>query len=171
MKLTNTVSSTMCHFIVVSEVTEKLMEIFLLMALKIEYWTRCQWSAICDLKVNTSWPFLRLPALNCVSKCASSSFSFSQIYVCRFKVIYGIQAKLYRENSISVCNYFGNWWPGLSLRCICISSKLSEQNPFRFLTSRHDKRAKEECSVMGPWIIVRYLTVEKTVTAPYSLIA
>jgi len=81
--------------------------------------------------------------------------------------MYGIWAKLYRGNNINVCNDFGNWWSGLSLRCICLSSKHSEQNPFRFLTSRHDKRVKEECSLMGPWIIVSYRTIAKTVTASY----
>jgi hypothetical protein len=61
--------------------------------------------------------------------------------------MYGIQAKLYRENNISVCNDFFNLRPVLSLRCICLNSKHGEQNPFRFLTSRHDKRVKEKCSL------------------------
>jgi len=65
------------------------------------------------------------------------------MYVCRVKVMYAILAELYRENNISVCNDFGNLWSGLSLRRICLSSKHSEQIPFRFLTSRHDKRVKE----------------------------
>jgi len=93
------------------------------------------------------------------------------MYVCRVKVMYAIQAKLYRENIISVCNDFGNLRSDLSLRCICLSSKHSEQNPFRFLTSRHDKRVKEACSLMGPCIIVRFHTNEKRVTTPYSVIA
>jgi hypothetical protein len=64
--------------------------------------------------------------------------------------MYSIEAKLYRENNISVYNDFGYLWSDLSLRCICLSSKHSEQNPFRFLTSRRDKRVKEKCPLMGP---------------------
>jgi hypothetical protein len=65
-----------------------------------------------------------------------------RVCVCRAKFMYGIQAKLYRENNVNVCNDFGNLWSGLSLKCICLSSKHSAQNPLRFLTSRHDKRLK-----------------------------